>query len=314
MRYNCFSLSIFYVKISIVIDMNEDIKNYLIYLKRERNYSKLTLKNYLIDIEDFKKFLEDNKLNYKNITNDIIRDYLKFLDILKLKNSSISRKLSSLRNFYSYLLINNKVNYNPFKLIRNPKKENKLPIFLSSSEFDELYSKIKEDNELSIRNKLIIELLYATGLRVSELTSIKITDINIGDKSIKVMGKGSKERIVYYGDYAKELLDNYLNYDRNNLLKNKESKYLLINKNGDRLTFRGVEYLIDEVCKQTSLKYKISPHVLRHTFATHLLQNGADLRSVQELLGHASLSTTQIYTHVTSDYLKEVYKDAFPRK
>ena len=294
--------------------MIDDIKNYIIYLKNERNYSKLTVKNYAEDLEKFRVYLKENNLDYLKLSKDDIRDYLKYLDILKLKNSTISRLLSSLRSFYSYLVIQNKIKINPFKLIRNPKKESKLPIFLSYEEFIELLNKIKEDNDLSIRNKLILEMLYATGLRVSELTNIKIDDINKSDKSIRVMGKGSKERIVYYGDYAAKILDEYLNSNRNELLKGKTSKYLFINKNGDRLTYRGVEYLIDEISKYTSIKYKISPHVLRHTFATHLLQEGADLRSVQTLLGHSSLATTQIYTHITSEYLREVYNKSMPRQ
>lgn len=294
--------------------MIDDIKKYVIYLKNERNYSKLTVKNYAEDLEKFNKYLDDIHLNYLKLSKDDIRNYLKYLDTLKLKNTTISRILSSLRSFYSYLVIQNKIVVNPFKLIRNPKKENKLPIFLSYDEFIDLLNKIKDDNELSVRNKLILEMLYATGLRVSELTSIKVDDINIVDKSIRIMGKGSKERIVYYGEYASKILEEYLNNNRNELLKGKTSKYLFINKNGDRLTFRGVEYLIDEISKVSSIKYKISPHVLRHTFATHLLQEGADLRSVQELLGHSSLSTTQIYTHITSEYLREVYNKTMPRQ
>lgn len=294
--------------------MIESIKEYIIYLKKERNYSKLTLKNYAIDLEKFQMYLEEHNLNYLKLSKEDIRNYLKYLDKLKLKNTSISRILSSLRSFYSYLIIHQKIDINPFKLVRNPKKESKLPVFLSYDEFMELLDKIKNEDDLSVRNKLILEMLYATGLRVSELTSIKLEDINIGDKSIRILGKGNKERIVYFGEYAKNVLNEYLNNHRNELLKGKNSKYLFINKNGDRLTFRGVEYLIDQISKQTSLKYKISPHVLRHTFATHLLQEGADLRSVQTLLGHSSLSTTQIYTHITSEYLRDVYNKSFPRK
>ena len=294
--------------------MIEDIKKYIIYLKNERNYSKLTVKNYAEDLDKFNMYLNEKHLNYLSLDKDQIRDYLKYLDSLKLKNSTISRILSSLRSFYSYLNIQNKIEINPFKLIRNPKKENKLPIFLSYEEFIELLNKIRDDNEFSIRNKLILEMLYATGLRVSELTNIKLDDINYSDKSIRVTGKGDKQRIVYYGDYAKKILEEYLNDSRKELLKGKTSKYLFINKNGDRLTFRGVEYLIEEISKYSSIKYKISPHVLRHTFATHLLQEGADLRSVQELLGHSSLATTQIYTHITSEYLRDVYNKSFPRQ
>jgi len=294
--------------------MIDKIKTYMVYLKNERNYSKQTLINYANDLEKFNMYINDNKLNYKNLSKDDIRNYLKYLDSIKLKKTSISRMLSSLRSFYSYLVIIDCVKVNPFKLIRNPKKENKLPVFLSYEDFIKLLEQIKNDDDLSVRNKLIIELLYATGLRVSELTSIKLDNIDINERTIKVMGKGSKMRIVYFGDYAKKVLQEYLDTVRDDLLSGKKSSYLLINKNGDRLTKSGVEYVIDEISKHASLKYKISPHVLRHTFATHMLESGADLRSVQELLGHSSLSTTQIYTHITSEYLRKVYRDAFPRK
>ncbi len=293
--------------------MEENIKKYIIYLKSEKNYSKLTVKNYAIDLESFYNYIKNNHLDYLNLSRDDIREYLKYLDLLKLKKTTISRNLSSLRSFYSYLVILNVIKLNPFKLIKNPKKDKKLPIYLSYEEFEELISKIRNDNYLCDRNRLILELLYASGVRVSELTNIKLCDIDINNKTIRILGKGNKERIVYFGDYAKEALDNYLKYNRNELLKNKESDFLLINKNGDRLTYRGVEYLIDKIVEETSIKYKISPHVLRHTFATHLLEGGADIRSVQSLLGHSSLATTQIYTHITSDYLKNVYHKSFPR-
>ena len=155
---------------------------------------------------------------------------------------------------------------------------------------------------------------YATGLRVSELVNIKLDDIDFNDKSIRVLGKGNKERIVYFGDYAKDIMLKYINDSRYILLNGKELSYLLINKNGNHLTSRGVEEVIDAVVKKVSLNHKISPHVLRHTFATHMLEDGADLRTVQELLGHSTLSTTQIYTHVTNERLRSVYLKSFPRK
>lgn len=294
--------------------MNEDIKKYIIYLKQERNYSKLTVKNYAMDLSKFKMYLDEHKLNYLKLNKDDIRAYLKYLDKIKLKKSSISRILSSLRNFYSYLNILERVKLNPFKLIRNPKIDKKLPVFLSYEEFIELLEKLKNDDDLSIRNKLILEILYSSGVRVSELTSIKLNDINSNDKSIKIMGKGSKERIVYFSDYALKALNEYLDGPRKDLLNEKESNFLFINRFGNQLTKSGVEYLIKKIALQASIKYNISPHVLRHTFATHLLESGADLRSVQTLLGHSSLSTTQIYTHITSDYLRKVYNDSFPRK
>ena len=206
--------------------MDKDIKNYMLYLKNERNYSKLTLENYLFDLNKYKDYLDTNKINYLNISKDDIRNFLKYLDQIKLKNSSISRILSSLRSFYSYLLIQDKIKYNPYKLIRNPKLEKKLPVFLSYEEFMELLEKIKNDDDLSIRNKLILEMLYSSGLRVSELTSIKIKDIDMKEKSIRVLGKGNKERIVYFSDYALDALKEYLNGPRQDLLNNKSSDYL----------------------------------------------------------------------------------------
>ena len=292
----------------------EDLRKYLIYLKKERNYSKLTLINYTKDINIFLDYIKNNNLNYLKIKKDDIRSYLKYLDSLNYKNNTISRNLSSLRSFYAYLVMDKKIDNNPFKLIRNPKKEKKLPNFLQYNEFIKLIDELKKDDNLSIRNKMILELLYATGLRVSELTNIKLDDIDFNNKSIKVLGKGNKERIVYFGDYAKEVMMEYINYNRISLLNGKESKYLLINKNGDNLTNRGVEEVIDSVVEKASLNHKISPHVLRHTFATHMLEDGADLRTVQELLGHSTLSTTQIYTHVTNERLRSVYLKSFPRK
>lgn len=289
------------------------LKDYLFYLKNERKYAKLTVINYAKDISGYLKYLKEHNINYLNITKDDIRLYLKYLDILKYKNNSISRMLSSLRGFYAYLVIKEIINFNPFKLIKNPKKEHKLPNFLQYDEFVKLVDELKEDDDLDIRNRLILELLYATGIRVSELVNIKLGDINYHDLSIKVLGKGSKERMVYFGEYALDMLNKYLNGYRHDLLKGKSSDYLLINKNGDHLTAHGVEEALDTIVKVSSLNHKISPHVLRHTFATHLLNDGADLRTVQTLLGHSSLSTTQIYTHVTNERLREVYLKAFPR-
>ncbi len=298
--------------------MNEDLLKYMDkfikYLTNEKRYPSTTINSYSKDLDNYYSFITLKKINYKTITKEEIRSYLKYLDELKYSNSTISRMLSSLRHFYTYLVTNNVITTNQFKLIKNPKKIKKLPNFLQGDELDKIFSSIDTKTPLGLRNRLIIELLYATGLRVSEITNLKINNIDIHNKEIKVIGKGSKERIVFFGDYASKYLQEYLSWARPSLLKNHKSEYLLINNNGDKLQSRGVEYIIDEIVKVASLKHHISPHVLRHTFATDMLNNGADLKSVQELLGHSSLSTTQIYTHITNERLRSVYLKSFPRQ
>ncbi len=294
--------------------MDKYITLFLNYLVNERNYpNDTTAKNYELDLLNYQDFLRENNLNYLKITKDDIRSYLKYLDKLKYKNSSISRHLSSLRTFYGFLVNEGVIESNIFKSISSPKKKKKLPNFLQYDEVEKMLSVCDLKEPLHIRNRLIIETLYDTGIRVSELVNIKLNDLNIATKEIRVLGKGSKERIVYFGDYEIDILNLYLNQARPKLLKNKSSDYLLLNHLGDRLTDRGVRLIISDVIKKASLKHKVSPHTLRHTFATHLLNEGADLKSVQELLGHSSLSTTQIYTHVSNERLRSVYLKSHPR-
>ena len=294
--------------------MEKYIKDFERYLKNERKYPENTITSYLNDLYNYKQYIHDKLLNYKIINKDEIREYLKYLDKEKKSKSSISRELSALRNFYTFLLHNNIVDNNPFKNIKNPKKDKKLPNFLQTDELQNIFDSIDMSNPLGIRNRLIIELLYATGIRVSELTSLKLNDIDIHNKEIRITGKGNKERIVYFGDYAKKYLSLYIDEARYELLNGNTSNYLLINNKGSELTSRGVELIVNEVVKKAALKHNISPHVLRHTFATDMLNNGADLKSVQELLGHESLSTTQIYTHITNERLRSVYLHTFPRQ
>lgn len=294
--------------------MEKYIKDFERYLKNERKYPENTITSYLNDLYNYKQYIHEKLLNYKIINKDEIREYLKYLDKEKKSKSSISRELSALRNFYTFLLHNNIVGNNPFKNIKNPKKDKKLPNFLQTDELQNIFDSIDMSNPLGIRNRLIIELLYATGIRVSELTSLKLNDIDIHNKEIRITGKGNKERIVYFGDYAKKYLSLYINEARYELLNSNTSNYLLINNKGSALTSRGVELIVNEVVKKAALKHNISPHVLRHTFATDMLNNGADLKSVQELLGHESLSTTQIYTHITNERLRSVYLHTFPRQ
>lgn len=289
------------------------LKDFENYLKNVRKYSLNTINSYISDINIFLEYLHIQKLNYKDVNHEVIRSYLKYLDEKKYKNSSINRILSSLNDYYNYLTKCKVTKYNYFEDINRPRKEKRLPNFINYSEYMSLLATVeKEENEfLKARNLLLLEILFDTGLRVSEAVNIEINNINKKEQSIKVLGKGNKERIVYYGDYAKNYLEDYLNLRRNINIVDKE--YLFLNKNYTRLTRRGVEYLISDISKKAMLRQKISPHTLRHSFATEMLNNGCDIRSVQELLGHKSLSTTGIYTHVTNEVVRQEYLKAFKR-
>lgn len=289
------------------------LKEFEKYLKNVKKYSINTLNSYLSDINIFISYLNQEKINYKNINCDIIRSYLKYLDVNKYKSSSINRILSSLNDYYSYLEKNKIIRYNYFKDINRPRKEKRLPNFINYTEYMNLINTVqKENNEyLKIRNLLLLEILFDTGLRVSEAVNIKISDIDLKNHSLKVLGKGNKERIVYFGDYAVTYLEEYLALRKN--IKSKDNEYLFWNKDYQRLTRRGAEYLINTIAKKALLKQRITPHTLRHSFATEMLNNGCDIRSVQELLGHKSLSTTGIYTHVTNEVVRQEYLKAFKR-
>lgn len=291
-----------------------DVSKFLTYLDKELNYSEKTIISYQQDLTSYFDFLTKNKINYLKITRDEVRSYLKYLDSLGLKNSSIARHLSTLRSFYNYLVNENIIENNIFGSIRNPKIEKKLPNFLSYNELSELLESISLDTPADFRNRLIIELFYATGCRVSELCNIKLNDIDKSAKTIKIKGKGNKERIVFFGEYALIYLDKYLHGPRDELLKGENSEYLFISDKGKALQVMDVEVIMQKLMQKMATKKHVTPHTLRHTFATHLLNAGADIKSVQELLGHASLNTTGIYTHVTNDRIKEIYLKTFPRK
>ena len=292
---------------------NQYLKDYLEYLKYQKNYSDYTVLSYQNDIDEFLEYLNREVLNFKDIEYSDLRFYLMYLKEEKNdNNSSIDRKLSALRGFYKYLANEGIVKSNVFSLVSGPKKEKKLPRYFEYNELEELFNVPDSETALGQRDLLLLELLYATGVRVGELTNIKIKDIDLSSKSILILGKGNKERIVTYGDYCEEILKRYLN-DGYILLNTKDSEYLFLNKNGGELTERGVRYILDQIIKQTSINKNISPHMIRHSFATHLLNEGCDLTTVQKLLGHESIKATQIYTHVTTDRLREVYYNSFPR-
>ena len=294
--------------------MEKKINQYLDYLIYERNYSENTIINYRQELQKYQNYLDEKKKNYQKITKEEIREYLKYLDELKYKNSSISKNVSAIRSFYNYLVLKKILKNNIWTSIKNPKVKRKIPNFLTTIELEKIFQKKEFQTSYEIRNSLILELLFATGLRVSELINIKLQNINDQERSIKTLGKGSKERIVYYGEYAEEILNLYFQKARKDLLKGKKSDYLFVGRNSLKLTRTRINEILEEEINKVGLKHHISPHVLRHTFATVLLNNGADIRSVQELLGHENLSTTQIYTHITSEQLRKSYRDNMPRK
>lgn len=291
----------------------EKLNSYLEHLKYEKNYSDYTIENYSHDILEYLEFIEKESLNYKTIEYSDLRFYLMYLkDEKKDNNSSIDRKLSSLRGFYKFLANEGIVKTNVFSLVSGPKKEKKLPRYFEYNELEELFKVPDITTPCGQRDRLLLEMLYATGVRVGELVTIKVKDIDLGRKNILILGKGNKERYVTYGEYCEEALKNYLK-DGYQTLNQKNVEELFLNNNGGVLTERGVRYILDQIIKKTSIQKKISPHMIRHSFATHLLNEGCDLLTVQKLLGHESIKATQIYTHVTTDRLKEVYYHSFPR-
>ena len=290
--------------------MKDIIYEFLDYII-EKNYSDYTETNYEIDLFKYEEYLKSHNLNYKTIKYKDISNFIIFLKESKYKSTSINRIISSLKSFYLFLEKKKVINNNPFALVKSVKTEKRLPNYFKYEEFNMMLESI-EDNPLGIRNRLILELLLATGMRVSELSNLKISDIDINAREIRVFGKGKKERIVYFGEYSLEALNNYLEKSRNILLNGKTSEYLLINNNGGRLTDRGVRLIIDNIVKKSAIKSKVSPHTFRHTFASLMLNEGCDIKSVQELLGHASLSTTGIYTHLTNEEVRRAYLNAHP--
>lgn len=285
------------------------ILNFLEYLEVIKKHSEHTIRNYQIDLLDF---LEFNNNKILNINKNIVNEYMKYLYNKNISKSTISRRLSSLRGFYNYLYKKDLISKNYFIGIKNPKKENSLPKLVKDIDIDKMFNIPDIKKPLGQRNLLIIRMLYSTGIRVSELVNIKLSDIDIEERTIKILGKGNKERIVVFGNNTKETLQLYLNNGRYRL-NIKDSKYLFLNKDGKKISDRYIRNIIDDIIVKASIQMHISPHMLRHTFATVMLNNGADLVSVKDLLGHESLNTTSIYTHVSDDKIKEIYNKAHPR-
>ncbi|MBM7647141.1 integrase/recombinase XerC [Bacillus ectoiniformans] len=290
-------------------------QSFIEYLQIEKNYSVYTVDQYRYDIEEFYKFIVEQSLeNIQEIEYLDVRLYLTALHERQMARASIARKISSLRSFFRYLVREKYLSENPFSLVQQPKGAKKIPSFFYEEEMKELFAACEGDEPLTVRNKALIELLYATGIRVSECASIKLMDIEFELSVLLVKGKGNKERYVPFGIYALEAIETYIAEARSKLLKSaEEHSYLFLNHRGRPLTARGIHHVLNKVIEKATLTGKIHPHMLRHTFATHLLNNGADMRTVQELLGHAHLSSTQIYTHVTKEHLRNTYLTHHPR-
>ncbi len=288
------------------------IYEFLDYISYEKKYSDYTEKNYELDLFKYFEYLDKNNLNYLTVKYKDVSNFTLFLAKQNYKSTTINRIDSSIRSFYNYLELEEKINGNPFKAASNLKVPKRLPNYFKYNEYLTMISVIDKD-DYEYRNRLILEMLFATGLRVSELSNIKIKDIDFSEREIKIMGKGSKERFVFYNKECANVLDSYLKECRSKLLNGKDSEYLFINHLGDKLTDRGIRLIIDKIVKKSCIKSKVSPHTFRHTFATMLLNEGCNIKSVQELLGHSSLGTTGIYTHLTNDEVRLAYMKAHPR-
>jgi integrase/recombinase XerC len=293
--------------------MQKIFDRYIQYLEAERNASPYTVRNYRADLADFFKFLKGKELTLLNeVDRHVLRDYLSHLVEGGIAKASIARKLSAIRSFYRYLVREEIISENPIEQVSSPKLDKRLPSFLTREEMEKLLGAPDLSTPLGQRDRALLELLYASGLRVSELASLTPEQIDLNSNEIRVWGKGSKERMVLMGEPAAAALKSYLKEGRTKLLGKKRSQALFLNRYGQRLPARSVQRLLEGHAKKAGIGKRVHPHMLRHTFATHMLDGGADLRVVQELLGHARLTSTQIYTHVTKGQARKVYLSAHP--
>lgn len=293
---------------------DEEFSSFLDYLISIRGYSNHTMISYGEDVASFLLFLEKNQVHKEMVNKDIIRTYLLELNMEKKDKASIKRHIAALRHFYKYLYTFKGYQNNPFETISTPKKDKKLPQFLSYEEVcDFLDSNLKREDFLKDRDQAILELLFASGLRCAEIISLEISHIDYENRRVRVLGKGNKERYVPFSNICKQSLLAYQNNLRQRLNKNENNTIFFLNSRGEKITERGLEYIVSEAAKKSTFPLKIHPHMLRHSFATTLLNNGADLRTIQEFLGHASIRTTSIYTHVSYKELKDTYERCFPK-
>lgn len=294
--------------------MKSLVEEFIHYLAVERGLADNTLDSYNRDLRQFLMFLENEKAaDLPKATRNMIMSYLLFLQKRGRATATVSRHLAALKSFYHFLLREKYIEKDPTANLESPKLEKKLPRILTVNEVEMLLNQPRGAEHATLRDKAMLELLYATGIRVSELISLEVNHINLDMGYIRCFGKGSKERIVPVGSFARRCVNEYLQKGRVKLIKNKSEQSLFVNQHGRRLTRQGFWKIIKKYARKAGISKEITPHTLRHSFATHLLENGADLRSVQEMLGHADITTTQIYTHLTKGRLREVYAKSHPR-
>ena len=291
------------------MNLHDAIEDFLRYLLIDKNYSNNTIDSYKEDLIKFRDFFKNKSIS--DIDIDDLKKYVKYLNDLNLNELSISRSISCIKSFYKYLNIEKIIDNNPSDTLYLPKVRKKLPNTLSEEEVDKLLD-INLTDCFSYRNKAMLEVLYATGLRVSELVNLKMENIDFESDIIRTFGKGNKERVIPIGEYARYYLDLYLKDYRNQMLKHGNNEYVFLNNHGKNMTRQGFFKIIKVIASEKGINKEISPHILRHSFASHLLKHGADLRTIQELLGHSNVSTTQIYTHISNEESKENYKNYHP--
>ena len=295
--------------------MNKEIEDYENYLMFERRMAKNTTSSYIRDLEHYATYLEEERKVYRvdDITKQDIETYLEYLNKNNYTTTSLARKLTAIKNFHKFLLAVNRLPNDVAITLERPKLRKSLPNVLTVDEVDKLLN-INTITPFDYRNKAMLELLYGTGLRISEMLDLKLTDVDFENCVVRCFGKGSKERIVPIGEYIIDSLTNYLTYGRNQLLnKKKVSDYLFLNSRGDRISRFSFFKILKKLLREKDIKKDVSPHSLRHSFATHMLENGADLRSIQELLGHSDIATTRIYTHITNKKIVNDYIEYHPR-
>ena len=301
----------------INIKSKQDLEDFKSYILIEKNFSQHTAKAYYADVLAYLIWLGEEECEGVNFSK--VREYLHYIQVYNYKKTTIARKIASLRTFYKYLHREKKVENNPAENLISPKRPRSLPKFLTTDEIEQILGNINIDTPAGFRNRTILELLWASGMRVSELSGLNFGNLNLDNNEITVFGKGAKERIILITDRAKNYLKNYIETARSLVAKGytvppiTDDSPVFINKTGYRLQTKMIRNVINDIVEKIELPKHVTPHMFRHSFATHLIENGADLRVVQELLGHASISNTQIYTHISMHHMKEVYEETHPR-